>query len=249
MAANNGSTGPNQNFYNIAYGMFKSKFKNKPEDKEEISLTELKRKTLAVENVDLRKLYVKGEGDYPYAEFFSSISGKILSVEKDVYDQGISLKITILDLDNEQSVLTTSFYGKVASNLMNRLVALESTTDIVTFNPYAVPDNYEGRAFYQSGVVLYQNDKKVLTKFKQTDGLPSSERVQDAQGKEVTSRVKQNNFLWLHLEPMFAKEEAKFNAPPAQTNTAPAQTNTAPAQTNTAPAQTNTAEEDDDLPF
>lgn len=223
-------------YYPIAYGMLSTREKQPLEGAEEISLEDLKAKTLAVENIDLRNKYVKKDGEYSYQNFYSTITGNIMSIEKDKYDKGTNLKVTIQDKDGDQSILQTPFYGKVSTDLLNRLASFESFNSTIVFAPYSIPSEFEVEGkkvkFYQSGVSLKVDGTKIARGFKKDDGLPGSERVQDAQGNDVTSRVKQVNWLWEKVEKI----------------TIPSGEQEAPKVKQETPV-TNSVSDDNDLPF
>lgn len=199
------------NYYKISYGMLSSNTKEVPEGYTEISESELKSKTQEVENIDLRSKYVdKKQGDYPFKVFYPSIEGVIKTVEKEKYDKGVSLNVTILDKDGDTTVLQTKFYNKVASDFLNRLASIKDTGAELSFRPYSIPSSaeIEGRKvkFYNSGVSIREDGKKVDRAFDSEKGLPGTERIKDAQGEDVTSRVKQVDFL-------FDKIAGKFSTP------------------------------------
>ncbi len=220
-------------YYNISYGMLSTKMKEAPEGYTEVGEAELKSKTQAVENIDLRSKFIdkKNGKDYPFTVFFNDITGDIVSVEKDEYDKGISLKVTINDTDGDTCVLGTKFYGKTGSDFMNRLLALQNRNGI-KFTPYQIPTENEidGKniKYYNMGVSLRENGEKIKGAFNKENGLPGSERVQNAEGQMVTSRVKQINFLWERLQSKFG-EVSQPTVPQS--------------------AQSNTTMEADDLPF
>lgn len=263
MAANSGggdSTG-RKNYYNIAYGMLSSNSKTAPEGYEKISLSEIKAKRQKNENVDLRsKYYDKENGkDYPLRVFYTDIDGIIDSIEKNEYSQGISLNVTLHDGDGDESVIQTDFYGKVSADFMNRLLSVNPSNSL-NFRPYSIPTSAKLEDgtdinYYNSGVSIKDNGVKMDRAFKKENGLPSTERIRNAQGKEETSRVKQIDFLWEKVKIKFANLDNK----PAETSQADQPTessNTAPTA-DTAPANTATQNKDevaggvkrDDLPF
>lgn len=214
MAANTGSQGERKIYYNISYGMLSTKMKEFPEGYEEIKEAELKSKTQAVDNIDLRKKYIVKSGDYPYQCFYNNISGTIQNIEKESHSKGVTLKVDIVDQDGDNSTLQTKFYGKVASDFLNRLLSIKDTGAQIVFNPYQIPTESEigGNKikYYASGVSLKEAGEKLKWAFTQENGLPSSERIKDAEGKDVTSRVKQIDFL-------FEKVSAKYQgAAPSQ---------------------------------
>ena len=236
MAANNGgsdSTG-RQIYYSIAYGMLSTNLKEIPDGYEEIKESVLKAKTEKVENVDLRMKYIEKTGNYPYKCFFNNISGEIQSIDKDVYDKGISLKVGILDQDGDSSILQTKFYGKTSADFLNRLLSVNNTEAMLDFTPYSIPSEAEingaNRKFYNQGVSIREEGNKVARSFNKDNGLPGTEQIQDAEGKDVTSRVKQVNFLWEKVQSKFAalstdsgtdsqpkQESASATAKPAET--------------------------------
>jgi len=219
MAANTqaGSSEGRTIYYNISYGMLSTKVKEAPAGYTEVSEAELKSKTQAVENIDLRSKFInKNNGkDYPIVAFFNDITGNIVSVEKDEYDKGISLKVTIQDTDGDTCVLGTKFYGKTGSDFMNRLLALQGKTAI-KFTPYQIPteNEIEGKKikYYNMGVSLKEGGEKIKGAFNKDNGLPLSERVQNSEGQMVTSRVKLINFLWEKLL-------TKYNTPTGESQT------------------------------
>lgn len=248
MAASN--TGSNstgrENYYNISYGMLSTNAKDAPEGYEEIALSHIKSERTKNENVDLRsKFYdTKNESKYPLRVFYTDISGVIESIEKDKYDKGITLKVTLHDSDGDSSILQTPFYGKVSADFLNRLLSVNPENEL-NFRPYSIPTQAEiggGTVkFYNSGVSIKDAGVKTERAFKKDNGLPLTERVQNSQGEDETSRVKQVNFLWEKVEAKFAKinadsgTEAKKEAPAAEAKK--------PA------AAKEPAEQHDDLPF
>lgn len=200
--ATSGGNSGRTNYYSISYGMLSTKRKEPLSDTdEEIKAEDLKARTMAVENIDLRSKYVKKEGDYPYQVFYSTIGGTIKNIEKDNYEKGISLRVTLEDVDGDESILQTKFYGKVAADFLNRLSGLGSLNRELYFSPYSIPSEFEtpeGKKikFYQSGVSIKDGGNKVARAFKVDGGLPKTEQVQNEEGKMVTSRVKQINWLW-----------------------------------------------------
>lgn len=238
MAAHNdgGSSTGRTNYYNISYGMLSTKLKEIPEGYSEVKESELKSKTEKVENIDLRNKFIEKTGDYPYACFYNSISGTVQSIEKDEYDKGISLKVTILDQDGDESILQSKFYGKTSADFLNRLANIKDFSNELSFNPYSIPAEaeIEGKKvqFYNQGVSIRENGAKTERSFNSESGLPGTEQIVNAEGKPVTSRVKQVNFLFDKVTAKFGKAES------------------APAQTAKAKQEPVTVEDDhDDLPF
>lgn len=211
MAANNGgsdSTG-RKFYYNISYGMLSTNGKEAPEGYEKISLADIKSRRTKNENVDLRNRFYDTENgkDYPLRIFYTSIDGIIEGIEKDKYDKGTSLKITLHDQDGDESIIQTDFYGKVCADLLNRLLNVNQENQL-NFRPYSIPSSFEvdGETinFYQAGVSIKDDGVKTERQYKgENSGLPNSEQVQNSKGENETSRVKQINFLWEKVEAKF----------------------------------------------
>lgn len=241
MAANNGggdSTGK-KFYYNIAFGMLSANAKDAPEGYEKTSLSDIKSRRKKNENVDLRnKYYDKENGkDYPLRVFYTDIDGIIESVQKDEYDQGVSLKVTLHDEDGDESILQTDFYGKVSADFLNRLLNVNPENQL-NFRPYSIPTEWEinGEKIkgYSSGVSIKDNGTKIERAFKGKDsGLPRTEQITNSQGKKETSRVAQINFLWEKVSTKFAA----VNADSGNTVQAPKESTPAP-QSENAPAET-----------
>ena len=256
MAANNGgsdSTGK-KFYYSVSYGMLSTNAKEAPEGFEETTLSEIKSKRQKNENVDLRRKYydTKNGKDYPLRVFYTDIDGFIEAVEKDKFDKGTSLKITLHDSDGDESVIQTDFYGKVCADFLNRLLNVNPENQL-NFRPYSIPSSFEGDKgtinFFNAGVSIKDNGTKIERAFKKDNGLPATKQVQNAKGEMETSRVEQINFLWEKVEAKFAnlassstrettqpKQEQQTEAPAVET--APA---TSQPMTTTIP--------NDDLPF
>ena len=141
-----------------------------PEGYTEITEADLKSKTQAVEQIDLRKKYIdKAKGDYPYVVFYDSLTGVITAQEKFENDNGTNLNLTVLDTDGDESIIQLKFYSKYAENLLNRF--LNTTLDKeFTFFPYSIPNTAEiegsTKSFYTSGVSLKTNGVKIEPKLK-----------------------------------------------------------------------------------
>ena len=235
MGAQNTQTGNGRkNYYGVSYGKLSTKVKEVPQDYTEITEADLKSKTQAVEQIDLRKKYIdKAKGDYPYVVFYDSLTGVITAQEKFENDNGTNLNLTVLDTDGDESVIQLKFYSKYAENLLNRF--LNTTLDKeFTFFPYSIPNTAEiegsTKSFYTSGVSLKANGVKIEPKLKdkRTDPkstLPDTTQVK-VQGKMTTSRDERVDYLYTE----FVK---------AYTNTTP--TTQTPKQDNKQPV--------DNLPF
>ena len=134
-AKNTTSSSSRVNYYNIAYGALSIKEKKVPEGYEEIKLSDLKTKSENVEKIDLRKKYydIENGKEYHYRVFYSDITGNIQKIEKEEYDRGYQLRVTLKDSDGDTSILQTPFYGKVSSDFLNRLlnVNFENLLDFV----------------------------------------------------------------------------------------------------------------------
>lgn len=248
MAAHNGndSTGK-KNYYNISYGMLSTKLKEIPEGYSEVKAAELKSKTEKVEAIDVRKKYIDKGGDYPYACFFSGIVGVIQAFEKDDYDKGVNLKVTILDADGDESILQTKFFGKTSADFLNRLLSVSDNDSELAFTPYMIPSDSEIDGskvkFYNQGVSIKEDGKKLERAFKKDNGLPDTERITNAEGKDTTSRVKQVNFLWEKVLAKFRNLTEK-DSTPKQEASAPKKED---AKKET--ASTPVPQSHDDLPF
>lgn len=238
MAATNSTGGSGRvNFYNVSYGKLSSRFKEVDESLTEITEKELKNLTQKVENVDLRNKYQEKGGDYPYTVYFDKIEGKINEIKKDVYDKGISLHIDMTDTDGDNSIVQIKFYSKYTENILNRLANVKNVNSDFALTPYAIPSEFEvdGRTIkvYNQGVSLKEGGDKTEVAFKNDNSkLPQTERVEDAEGKLQTSRVKRINFLFDEVSKKFSKEGAETKS----------------ALEKPKPSEADTVEEDD-LPF
>lgn len=242
-----------KNYYGVSYGKLSTKVKEVPQDYTEITEADLKSKTQAVEQLDLRKKYVdKQKGDYPYVVFYDSLTGNIVAQEKFENDNGTNLNLTILDKDGDESILQLKFYSKYSENLLNRLLNTDTSKQI-TFFPYSIPNTAEidgqNKSFYTSGVSIRVDGNKVEPKLKdkRTDPkspLPDTAQVK-VQGKMTTSRDERLDYLYSE----FVK---KFNLDTAQTPKQEAPKNAVPTVSPAeafAPATNYKEEEHDNLPF
>jgi hypothetical protein len=257
MAANTGSESTGRkNYYGVAYGKLSTKVKDIPEGYSEITEADLKSKTQAVEQIDLRKKYInKGKGDYPYQVFYDSITGVILEQEKFENDNGTSLNLTVLDKDGDTSIIQVKFYSKYNENLLNRLLNSDTTKEF-TFFPYAISNTADfgdgNKSFYTQGVSLKVAGTKIEPKYadKSKDAkspLPSTEQVK-VQGKMSTSRDNRLDFLYeeflKHFKPSTESPQPKVETKGA--NVLPPQT---AAQAFPPAGKLTTEKEIDDLPF
>lgn len=211
-----GNTGK-KNYYSVSYGKLQSSVKDVPMDYTEITEADLKAKTQAVEQIDLRKRYInKGSGDYPFRVFYDSITGTILSHEKQDNDHGTSLSFTLLDTDGEISVVQMKMYSKYAENMLNRLLNTDTTKELSLF-PYAIPNESEfdgaKRTFYTQGVSIKCEGEKVEVKYqgKEKDAkspLPNTEQVK-VQGKMTTSRDARLDFLYEEFSKVFVPTDVE----------------------------------------
>lgn len=246
MAAENNAQGSGRkNYYSVSYGKLSTKVKDIPEGYTEILELDLKSKTQAVEQIDLRSKYVnKGKGDYPYQVFYDSLIGNITSQEKFTNDNGTNLNLTVLDKDGDESIIQIKFYSKYAENILNRLLNTD-TTKQMTFFPYSIPNtseiNGENKSYYTSGISLRVDGNKVEPKYKDKRNdaespLPDTEQVK-VQGKMTTSRDARLDFLYEgftnHFKGASSGEQLKESTP-TQTFES---------------AQSFTQKERDDLPF
>jgi len=251
-ASNSESAGSGKkNYYNFSYGKLSSKQKDIPAGFEEIKETDLKSKMDKVEQIDLRNKYVnKGTGERPYTVFNDSITGVVTSFDKVKTDKGTNFVLEIVDTDGDNSTLQCKFYGKYTENLLSRLVQV-NPSDSIYFFPYAIPSNSKDDqgnefSFYNQGVSVQVNKNKIGSKYNKENNytvngklLPATERVQNAEGEMVTSRVKRVDFLYAEFSEKFSNL-----TPPAKTEISKA----IPAEA-FEPA-TNVKEDDyQDLPF
>lgn len=217
MAASNAenSGSGKKNYYNFSYGKLSSKQKEIPVGFEEIKETDLKSKMDKVEPIDLRNKYVnKGTGERPYSVFNDNITGRIVGFDKVKTDKGTNFVLEIIDTDGDASTLQCKYYGKYTENLLGRLI-LTSPNDSVYFFPYAIPsdskdDQGKEFKFYNQGVSIQVGGKKIGQKYNKDNSykvngkeLPLTERVQNAEGEMVTSRVKRVDFLYEEFSAIF----------------------------------------------
>jgi hypothetical protein len=256
MAANTGSDSTGKkNYYGVAYGKLSTSVKDIPEGYSEITEADLKSKTQAVEQIDLRKKYLnKGKGDYPYKVFYDSLTGVILEQEKFQNDNGTNLNLTVLDKDGDTSIIQVKFYSKYNENLLNRLLNTDTTKEF-TFFPYAIPNTADfgegNKSFYTQGVSLKVAGTKIEPKYvdKSKDAnspLPNTDQVK-VQGKVTTSRDNRLDFLHGEFVKHF-KPSTSTPAPKVETNSA----NALPPQTPDQafpPAGKLKEDEYTDLPF
>ena len=254
MGAQNTQTGTGRkNYYGVSYGKLSTKVKEVPQDYTEITEADLKSKTQAVEQIDLRKKYInKGKGDYPYVVFYDSLTGNIVAQEKFENDNGTNLNLTILDTDGDESILQVKFYSKYSENLLNRLLNADTSKQI-TFFPYSIPNTAEidgqTKSFYTSGVSLKIDGVKIEPKLKdkRTDknsSLPDTAQVK-VQGKMTTSRDERLDYLYAEFVKYFkpstdvtlTKQEPSKQVPTASPKEA------------FEPAKSFVSDELDDLPF
>lgn len=193
-----------KNYYGVSYGKLSTRVKEIPQDYTEITEVDLKSKTQAVEQIDLRKKYVnKGKGDYPYVVFYDSLTGNIISQERFENENGTNLNLTILDKDGDESILQLKFYSKYSENLLNRLLNTDCS-NTMTFFPYSIPNSADidgqTKTFYTSGVSVKVGGNKVEPKWKDKKSDPNSELPDTAQvkvaGKMTTSRDERIDFLY-----------------------------------------------------
>jgi len=230
MAASNAeNTGSGRkNYYNFSYGKLSSKQKEIPAGFEEIKETDLKSKMDKVEQIDLRNKYVnKGTGERPYTVFNDSITGNIVGFDKVKTDKGTNFVLEIIDTDGDASTLQCKYYGKYTENLLGRLI-LTKPSDSVYFFPYAIPseskdDQGKDFKFYNQGVSIQVGGKKIGQKYNKDNNytvngkeLPKTERVQNAEGEMVTSRVRRVDFLYEEFSAIFNNIPTQTPAPKPQ---------------------------------
>lgn len=215
-----------KNYYGVSYGKLSTRVKEIPEDYSEIAEADLKSKTQAVEQLDLRKKYInKAKGDYPYVIFYDNLVGNIVSQEKTENDNGTNLNLTIIDKDGDESILQLNFYSKYSENLLNRLINTDSSKQI-TFFPYSIPNSAEidgtTKTFYTSGVSIRVDGNKIEPKLKdkRTDPkstLPDTAQVKVA-GKMTTSRDERIDYLYSEFLKVFRGSSVQQNRPPTLSN-------------------------------
>lgn len=198
MAATNKTNNGSKNFYSITYGYFSSKVKDKPfEVDQEVTTEELKAKAMKMENLDLRKSFIKKDGDYPFQVFFEQIEGTITDVNtKQVDGIGKLLEIEVIDTDGDTNIITTKLYGKYSENFLNRFLNLDN--DVALLKPYSIPSEYDtGNGiinYYNQGVVIYQTNGKILGKYEGKD-LPEKDKVKDTNGNDKYANFTRVDFL------------------------------------------------------
>lgn len=203
MAATNSSGTGRKIYYNVSYGKLSTRSKEIPEGYTEMDEADLKAQTQKVQNVDLRSKYLEKGGDYPYAVFYDKLEGSIQSITKNVYDQGTSLQMEVLDVEGDNCIVQCKFYSKYTENILNRLCNAKDLRANFLFTPYAIPSEFTTDTgvdvkMYNQGIGLRTNGEKVEMKFagKETGDMPATERVMNSEGKEQTSRVKRINYLY-----------------------------------------------------
>lgn len=212
MGAKNTSVS-NANYYGVAFGYLSTQQSAEPTGKEETTTAKLKAAMQAHQNLDLRNAYVRKDGKFPYQVFYQAIKGVVTKIEKVQNDNyGYQLIISMVDEDGENSIITIKFYTKYVENLLNRIININSHN--LSFSPYSIPSEWEGKKFYSQGIVIYEDGHKVQGSIKAED-LPPVEEVLNTDGTKAYSRVKRINFL-------FEKAMERFNSLAPVIETAPA---------------------------
>lgn len=214
-AKNYGSVGTTGrvNYYGVSYGALSTRVKEIPEGYTEIKQDELKSLSTKKEEIDLRQKYVLKTGDYPYSVFYQAIEGTVLGmVTKQPQGMSKMLELEILDSDGDTSLVSMNLYSKYSETLLNRLASLnEVNSKQLLLSPYSIPNTFPGLdgkniTMYNQGFSVKSEGVKVGVAYdKDSKDLPPTEKLQDAQGNDTTSRVKRVNFL-------FEKASAKFTA-------------------------------------
>lgn len=221
MAAND-FTGGTQNYYGIAYGYLSTKTKSLLNREIEITEAELKSKMQNIEQLDLRKVYVKK--DDKFTIFYPSIEGIIKDVRIETNEHGTFLLIELLDKDLETSIVNTKLHNKYATNFLNRFLNIQDLDSKIRIAPYSMPSAHRetGKRFYNSGVALYENGEKVSVLF-EYDGLPKKEEVK-IKGATTYDNTKQVDFLIekfkAHYENLLKlKQKEPLSSAPFETTT------------------------------
>lgn len=204
-AKNNSVSGTGRtNYYGVSYGALSTRVKELPEGYTEIKNDELKSLSKKTAEIDLRNKYVEKTGDYPFSVFYQSIEGTVRSIsKKEPAGMSKMLELDMLDSDGDVSLISMNLYSKYSENLLNRLCSLDVINDKeLLLTPYAIPNTFNGTDgtvvnIYNQGVSVRAAGVKVELAFDhKNEALPKTERVQDAQGNDTTSRVKRINFLF-----------------------------------------------------
>lgn len=239
MAAKSTSSNGKKNYYNISYGKLSTRVKEVPEHYNEYTEDFLKSSTSKVENIDFRNKYIKKSGDYPYAVFYDEIEGKIVDINKIENEYGVTLGVTMLDSDGEESVIQTKMYSRYSENFLNRLSNLKNIETLnIKLRPYAMPTEFDGTdgnkiKMYSQGISVYVDGDKVEIKYNhENKKLPALQKFKNSQGKMETSRVDRVDFLLNDVLSNFNKNNV----------------GTHNEVINNSEAMDN-EEEDDDLPF
>ncbi len=151
---------------------------------------------------------------------FGAISGRLLSIEKEVSEYGPSWKV-VLDTSTpqdpeSQAVISLAFSGSYSRSILLRLPNVNLEEDI-ELKPYAFTP--KGETKEKKGIVIYQNGRKVdafYTK-ENKNGLPELKEVQ-FQGKTQWDDYDMMQFLegmvkGLNLKPAEKATEIPDPAP------------------------------------
>ncbi len=193
MGANN-FTGGSQNYYGVAYGYLSTKTNSNLGREVEFTEAELKSKTQNIEQLDLRKAFIKK--DEKYTIFFPSIEGLIKDLRKEKNEHGTFLVIELLDKDLETSLVTTKLHNKYSANFLNRFVNIIDISNKIRLAPYSMPSTHKesGKRFYNSGIAVYEEGEKVEAHFKYDD-LPEKKEV-EVKGQATYDNTVQIDFLF-----------------------------------------------------
>lgn len=211
-----------RNYYGVAYGALSTRVKEVPADYEEITADELKSLNSKKKEIDLRNKYVVKSGDYPYAVFYQTIEGEIVNiVTKQPQNMSKMLELEILDSDGDVSFVSMNLYSRYTENLLNRLNKLSKINNtVLSISPYSIPQTFKGKegndiSIYNQGFSIKVNGNKLEVAYTNDDkDLPPTERVQDTQGNDTTSRVKRINFLLDKALGKFNPNETPSTTPP-----------------------------------
>lgn len=180
------------NYYSIAYGYLTQNRKDTNNRKVEIQEDVLKAKVKKYEKIDLRDMYIP-KADGKYTVFYQSIHGVLKNIYDKQTDNGKMLCIEILDSDLEKSIIQTKLYGKYAIDILNRICNIKNIKNEVALTPYSIASSKDGREYYNSGVVIYEEGKKTTRKYSKDELPPIEETI--VMGNKIFDKTKMGDFL------------------------------------------------------